>query len=52
LLKDQQISADRIVDPRTGSASYRIVATLDTDSLASLEHATLKPGMPAEVMVV
>ncbi len=47
-----EVSADRIVDPRTGSASYRIVATLDQDSLAALEHVTLKPGMPAEVMIV
>jgi HlyD family type I secretion membrane fusion protein len=47
-----EISADRIVDPRTGSASYRIVATLDPASLATLTNVALKPGMPAEVMIV
>jgi HlyD family type I secretion membrane fusion protein len=47
-----EISADRIIDPRTGLATYRIVATLDPESLAALTHVALKPGMPAEVMIV
>jgi HlyD family secretion protein len=47
-----ELSADRIVDPRTGYSSYRIVATLDQDSLAALDGVVLKAGMPADVMIV
>jgi HlyD family type I secretion membrane fusion protein len=47
-----ELSADRIVDPRTGYSSYRIVATLDPDSLAELDGVVLKAGMPADVMIV
>ncbi|HSP25835.1 MAG TPA: HlyD family type I secretion periplasmic adaptor subunit [Saliniramus sp.] len=47
-----ELSADRIVDPRTGYSSYRIVATLDQNSLAALDGVALKAGMPADVMIV
>jgi HlyD family type I secretion membrane fusion protein len=47
-----ELSADRIVDPRTGYSSYRIVATLDPNSLAALDGVVLKAGMPADVMIV
>jgi HlyD family type I secretion membrane fusion protein len=47
-----ELSADRIIDPRTGYSSYRIVATLDPDSLAALDGVALKAGMPADVMIV
>ena len=46
------VSADRIVDPRTGYSSYRVVATLDPASLAAAKGVELKPGMPADVMIV
>lgn len=47
-----EVSADRIVDPRTGYSSYRVVATLDPTSLAAADNVVLKAGMPADVMIV
>jgi len=47
-----EVSADRIVDPRTGYSSYRVVARLDPDSLAAADNVVLKAGMPADVMIV
>jgi HlyD family type I secretion membrane fusion protein len=46
------VSADRIVDPRTGLARYSVKARFDPGSLARLGSTALKPGMPADVMIM
>lgn len=46
-----EVSADRVVDPRTGQGSYNLKASLDAQTIADLGLA-LRPGMPAEVMVI
>lgn len=49
-----QVSADRIVDPRTNHATYLVRARLDQNSLALAlgDGGQLHPGMPAEVMIL
>lgn len=47
-----EVSADRIVDPRTGVARYGVKARLDQHALASLGKAELRPGMPADVLIM
>jgi HlyD family secretion protein len=45
------ISADRITDPRTGLASYRIEVTLLSDHDGGKLLKQLTPGMPVEIVV-
>lgn len=47
-----EVSADRIVDPRTGVARYGVKARLDPEGLASLGKAELRPGMPADMLIM
>jgi HlyD family type I secretion membrane fusion protein len=47
--KLQMVSADRVVDPKTGSAYY--VARVEIDSLPSDASVALQPGMGADVMI-
>ena len=46
------VSADRLIDERTGQAYYRARIELTEDPTKAFEGATLYPGMPAEVMIV
>jgi len=46
------VSADRLIDERTGQAYYRARIELTEDPAKVFEGATLYPGMPAEVMIV
>lgn len=49
----RSISADRIVDPKTSAAYYRVRVEVDRKQLAGIAPGIeLTPGMPAEVMVV
>ena len=45
------VSADRMVDKKTGQAYYAAKLRLDETTLASLPEIELMPGMPAEVMI-
>lgn len=47
-----QVSADKLIDQRTGEAYFSARVTLSQDSLAKLKSVELYPGMPAEVMIV
>ena len=46
------VSADRLIDERTGQAYYRARIELTEDPAKAFEGATLYPGMPAEVMII
>jgi HlyD family type I secretion membrane fusion protein len=46
-----QISADRLVDPKTGQPYYVALVRLDKAQLAKLPQVHLYPGMPATVMI-
>ncbi len=46
------VSADRLIDERTGQAYYRARIELIEDPAKAFEGAVLYPGMPAEVMIV
>jgi HlyD family type I secretion membrane fusion protein len=46
-----QISADRLVDPKTNNPYYVAFVRLDEQELAALPNVKLYPGMPATVMV-
>jgi HlyD family type I secretion membrane fusion protein len=46
-----QVSADRLTDPRTGSAHYLAQIRIDRAELAELPDARLTPGMSALVMI-
>ena len=45
------VSADVLVDPDSGQAFYKAKIALPPDQLALVDDVTLKPGMPAEVLV-
>ncbi|MFN3460298.1 MAG: HlyD family type I secretion periplasmic adaptor subunit [Oceanibaculum sp.] len=45
------VSADRLVDERSGAPYYLAKVRIDKEELARLEHVTLQPGMPAEVFI-
>lgn len=45
------ISADRIVDSRTGEAYYKARLAVSDSEVARLGDKHLQPGMPAEVMI-
>jgi HlyD family type I secretion membrane fusion protein len=45
------VSADRVEDPRTGQAGYRVLVEVGASELAAYPGARMQPGMPAEVYV-
>ncbi|EKE68129.1 HlyD family type I secretion periplasmic adaptor subunit [Oceanibaculum indicum] len=45
------VSADRLVDERSGAPYYLAKILIDKDALANLAHVELQPGMPAEVFI-
>jgi multidrug efflux pump subunit AcrA (membrane-fusion protein) len=46
-----RISADRLVDPKTGQPYYAAVLRVDPAQLAALPRVQLYPGMPAQVNI-
>jgi hypothetical protein len=46
-----QVSADRLVDQKTGAPYYLATVRPDLDELAHLDGVHLYPGMPASVML-
>jgi HlyD family secretion protein/epimerase transport system membrane fusion protein len=46
------VSGDAQIDERTGTAFYAITVTVPSAALQGAEAHVLKPGMPAEVMVL
>ncbi|WP_374469834.1 HlyD family type I secretion periplasmic adaptor subunit [Phenylobacterium sp.] len=46
------VSADRITNPETGAAFYRVDMRIEPKDLAHLRGATLQPGMPAMASIV
>src|SRR5690606_23065865 len=46
------VSADQLIDERTGDSYFDARVELDPDSLASVNRVELYPGMPAEVIIV
>jgi HlyD family type I secretion membrane fusion protein len=46
------VSADSLVDPRTGTPYYDARIEVDRHELERLKHVHLYPGMPVHVMVV
>lgn len=49
--KVTQLSADRLVDQKTGQPYYLARIELNPDSRDALGHLQLMPGMPAEVLI-
>ncbi|MEN0000646.1 MAG: HlyD family type I secretion periplasmic adaptor subunit [Pseudomonadota bacterium] len=47
-----QISADRVVDERSGVAAYSATIELDLEGVEVPDTVALYPGMPAEVMII
>jgi HlyD family secretion protein len=47
-----RVSADQLVDPRSGEPYFSSRIKVDAKALAALEGVQLQPGMPAEVMIV
>ena len=47
----QWVSADRIVDEKTGVVYYRARVVISKDQLARLNGKELHPGMPVKVMI-
>jgi multidrug efflux pump subunit AcrA (membrane-fusion protein) len=45
------VSADRLIDPKTGAGYYLAQVKVDDKELAELKHVRLAPGMPALVMI-
>ena len=48
----RSVSADRLQDSRTGESYFLAKVEVNPEDLARVEGVTLKPGMPAEVMVL
>jgi HlyD family type I secretion membrane fusion protein len=46
-----QVSADRLVDERTGVPYYSALVRINAEELAQLPNVRLYPGMPAQVMI-
>jgi HlyD family type I secretion membrane fusion protein len=46
-----QVSADRLVDERTGVPYYSALVRINGEELAQLPNVRLYPGMPAQVMI-
>lgn len=49
--KVTNLSADRIVDEKTGNQYYQARVELTTESLEKMAHLELVPGMPVEIMI-
>ena len=49
--KVTNLSADRVVDEKTGNSYYAAQVELTPESLKKLSHLELIPGMPVEVMI-
>jgi HlyD family type I secretion membrane fusion protein len=47
----ERVSADRLVDPKTGEAYYLARIRPDADALARLERTALVPGMTVETLI-
>lgn len=45
------VSADRIVNDRTGSGHFLVRAQVDDDQIAKVGEISLVPGMPAQVII-
>jgi HlyD family type I secretion membrane fusion protein len=45
------VSADRIVNDRTGSGHFLVRAQVDDDQIAKVGELSLVPGMPAQVII-
>jgi HlyD family type I secretion membrane fusion protein len=45
------VSADRLVDPRTGQAYFAAEVTVDRDALKDYQNARIVPGLPVEVSI-
>jgi len=48
----RSVSADRLEEDRTGEPFYLAKVEVNAEDLAALEDVTLKPGMPAEIMIL
>ena len=46
------LSADQVIDQRTGQPYFTARVKLDAESLKTLHHVELSPGMPAEVIII
>ena len=46
------VAADQVTDQRTGQSYFTARVKLDEDSLKSLHHVEMIPGMPAEVIMI
>ena len=46
------VAADQVTDERTGQSYFTARVRLDAESLQSLHHVELLPGMPAEVILL
>jgi HlyD family secretion protein/epimerase transport system membrane fusion protein len=46
-----KVSADRLIDERTGLPYFRAEVLIDPESLEALSDRRLMPGMPADVMI-
>jgi HlyD family type I secretion membrane fusion protein len=46
-----QVSADRLVDERTGEPYYSALVRINGEELAQIPGVRLYPGMPAQVMI-
>ena len=46
------VAADQVTDERTGQSYFTARVKLDEESLKSLHHVEMIPGMPAEVIMV
>jgi len=46
------LSADRIIDEKTGNGFYQAQIELTPESLKKMSHLELIPGMPVEVMIL
>jgi HlyD family type I secretion membrane fusion protein len=48
----RHVSADHLVDEKTGTAYYEAEVMIDAEAQVQLESVELYPGMPAEVMIM
>jgi hypothetical protein len=45
------VSADRLVDPKTGQPYFNVRVLVDDKSKESVANLNMIPGMPAEVVI-
>jgi HlyD family type I secretion membrane fusion protein len=50
--KVTRVSADLVTDQRTGANFYEVTISIPPEQIQHLEGLTLKPGMPAESMIL